>query len=827
MASVIKYSDLIGEDDTFEVIFKNIDLLKKELVDLTKILKSVIDILNPSDVKNIEKAVVQLDNLTKAKKELEKQEKKAIKTRKKLQDLTDEELIAREKLKIANRERVQIAKQNAILLNKEAGEIEKLRAKLSLTTLEWKKLSKEELNNSKKGKELIKTKKRLTEQLKKLEKQTADNRRNVGNYTQSLGKLGKTAAAVFLGRSLVDGLRRISSFFTNIIDKNAEFNGTLGGLKDGFSAAGESIEFAGAKILETLAPAIEKVAKGIAELPFLLSGVGAVISGVFKNISARFRFISLDLEKLKLNLKSAVTFDSAETQRINQRLSEIRDEQREALRDVLVDQAQVSKIFNEAVAKSREEFKKFQEAKKKAEADEARRVKAREAAIKRENELLRLQEFIRQNIEKRIQAITDFQKKVADAEADLIEDQQERLLRLEDLKAKAINEQREKEFSAFINLLEQQEQKLIDFYGENSKEVLSFREKSQKELLKVEAQNQKLSELQLEQSEQRKIEIRKKFAIKTIEIETKTISDLTKKQAQKDIDLINETEKKKNDARKLANKVRERQEQDAFEKRKEREKNLTEGIIESSKKIGQAYIDTLEKQSDLASSLVEQQAEAVELQRERAENGLKNTLKFEQDELAKREAERQKAEQKAKTAAKILALFNLVSAYAQSGDKNALQRGLVDFGLLTALEEALSGFEDGGYTGDDISNKKVKGVVHANEYVVTAEDTEKFGLKNKSGSEFGEAMSDYFNQQSPLSKNSFEKQNKSFSGVVKQENKIDFSKLENEVKQMRQAFQNSAKNDFDILELTDYFVKIAKKVTKNRMTTVQKSKKRL
>ncbi len=29
--SVIKYSDLIGEDDTFDVIFDNIDQLKKEL----------------------------------------------------------------------------------------------------------------------------------------------------------------------------------------------------------------------------------------------------------------------------------------------------------------------------------------------------------------------------------------------------------------------------------------------------------------------------------------------------------------------------------------------------------------------------------------------------------------------------------------------------------------------------------------------------------------------------------------------------------------------------------------------------------------------------
>ena len=40
--SVINYSDLIGEDDTFDLIFDNIDKLKKELNDLTKIAQKDI-----------------------------------------------------------------------------------------------------------------------------------------------------------------------------------------------------------------------------------------------------------------------------------------------------------------------------------------------------------------------------------------------------------------------------------------------------------------------------------------------------------------------------------------------------------------------------------------------------------------------------------------------------------------------------------------------------------------------------------------------------------------------------------------------------------------
>ena len=225
--------------------------------------------------------------------------------------------------------------------------------------------------------------------------------------------------------------------------------------------------------------------------------------------------------------------------------------------------------------------------------------------------------------------------------------------------------------------------------------------------------------------------------------------------------------------------------------------------------------------------MVEQQAEAVETQRERAEQGLTNTLKFEQEQLAKREADRIRAEQNAKNAAKILTLFNLVSAYAQSGDTNALQRGLVDFGLLTALESALRGFETGGYTGSDARNDTVKGVVHANEFVLTAEQTKKYGLTNKSAGEFGEAMSDYFNEQSPLLNDTYKQQNERFKSQLNVSKFTDFSTLEAEVRAMRQTLQNQPKNDFDVERMTDYFVDIAKRVTKNRMTTITKARKRL
>jgi len=124
--SVISYEDLIGKDDTFNIIFANIDKLKNELKELTEILSKDLDILNPNNEKQLAEAVSRVNQLRSAKKALEVEEKKAIKTKKKLNDLTDEELIQREKQKIADRERVQIAKQTAILRSKETGQIENL-----------------------------------------------------------------------------------------------------------------------------------------------------------------------------------------------------------------------------------------------------------------------------------------------------------------------------------------------------------------------------------------------------------------------------------------------------------------------------------------------------------------------------------------------------------------------------------------------------------------------------------------------------------------------------------------------------------------------------
>ena len=408
---------------------------------------------------------------------------------------------------------------------------------------------------------------------------------------------------------------------------------------------------------------------------------------------------------------------------------------------------------------------------------------------------------------------------------------------MEQLKFEALQGQRKDDFDKFKALVKQQEDNVREFYGKTSQELIDFKVLAADEILKFEAETQELSELQLQESEDRKTKIIVDAHQKRVDAVTKIVraaQSLTDKQSKdeekrlkeegrraakiaKDIQKDTDDRQEKDTA---AAKKKQKEAQDIIEKRKKATQELLDGIAATAKKIGAAIVSTFEKQADAASDMVKTQADAVETQRKRAEDGLSNTLKFEQEQLAQREADRIRAEKKAKQVAEFVTLLNLVSSYAASGDTNALARGLIDFSLLKALE---AGFEEGGYTGDN-GTSEISGVVHGREFVVTSDDVKKYNLAGKGGSDFGEAMSDYF--YSPLQQNLFNGQSDNFkNGMSGRPN--DFSRLEDEMRAMRQAFQAVPKNDFDIIQMTDYFIEIAKRVTSNRMTNVSKQRKRL
>jgi uncharacterized protein Yka (UPF0111/DUF47 family) len=72
--SIINYSDLIGDDGTFEELSKQIKQIESELLDMAKTTKKAFQSLKPSDLEG-------LDKLEKKVKEIEQAEKNLVKTK--------------------------------------------------------------------------------------------------------------------------------------------------------------------------------------------------------------------------------------------------------------------------------------------------------------------------------------------------------------------------------------------------------------------------------------------------------------------------------------------------------------------------------------------------------------------------------------------------------------------------------------------------------------------------------------------------------------------------------------------------------------------------
>ncbi len=184
--AIINYSDLVGDDGAFDKLEKQITDLENFIKTKGKSLEGALNVVSPEESEQVKKLVIEVEKLKKSQAELNKIKVKTVNTRKKLSELSKAELIQREKENLALREARAEAKAIARIKKTEAGSIENLRAKLALVTVALKNVNVEELENTKRGRRLVKSKTELTASLKRLEKVTGDNRRNVGNYSDAL-----------------------------------------------------------------------------------------------------------------------------------------------------------------------------------------------------------------------------------------------------------------------------------------------------------------------------------------------------------------------------------------------------------------------------------------------------------------------------------------------------------------------------------------------------------------------------------------------------------------------------------------------------------------
>nr|DAV76618.1 MAG TPA: tail length tape measure protein [Caudoviricetes sp.] len=119
----------------------------------------------------------------------------------------------------ANKQNNAEIKSTKTLLDNEATSVNALRAQLAQNTTELNKMSEAQRTTSKEGQDLTEQTKALSDKLKELEKSVGDNRRNVGNYAESVkdgilqtqGLTGGTGALVGQMKSGIAGVQAFNA----------------------------------------------------------------------------------------------------------------------------------------------------------------------------------------------------------------------------------------------------------------------------------------------------------------------------------------------------------------------------------------------------------------------------------------------------------------------------------------------------------------------------------------------------------------------------------------------------------------------------------------
>lgn len=119
----------------------------------------------------------------------------------------------------ANKQNNAEIKSTKTLLDSEATSVNALRAQLAQNTMELNKMSEAQRTTSKEGQDLTEQTKALSDKLKEMEKAVGDNRRNVGNYAESVkdgilqtqGLTGGTGALVGQMKSGIAGVQAFNA----------------------------------------------------------------------------------------------------------------------------------------------------------------------------------------------------------------------------------------------------------------------------------------------------------------------------------------------------------------------------------------------------------------------------------------------------------------------------------------------------------------------------------------------------------------------------------------------------------------------------------------
>jgi hypothetical protein len=451
-------------------------------------------------------------------------------------------------------------------------------------------------------KELIKT----TNQLKRQEEKIGDFRRSVGNYEKALKRVGRAAGKVFGIRGAFEGLRRVGQGLVNLVEQGAETNKVFAAISTATSGLVNSAKNFGSTVLTTFGSGIQKTIESVSFALFKISGAfesvansGGIVGSIFSTIgviisdfpsvlggvanvfSNFFTIIGNKATDLKNNIKStfleirialegavgrAVSALERTLQTVNNELKESAENAlgfgrafNEGFAAVKKEQEDFTKRNNEET-KSRERNEKARaaatEARKKAQTEEAERLKK----LATDRESLR-EDLVAQEIA-RLQIIKTLGEQIIDLEISNQENRTRAAIDAENERFKRQQEARQKNFNQVKKDVKTQRDEVIRLNGEGSEQLKAFEDKTGKDIIKIKNLNNDLEAQQQTEHEKNLTSITKKAVDDRAKLQAKafkTVSTgllkgfaLFNSKTEEVFNKVNEDRKKLNDQIKAA-----------------------------------------------------------------------------------------------------------------------------------------------------------------------------------------------------------------------------------------------------------------------------------
>lgn len=190
----------------------------------------------------------------------------------------------------------------------------------------------------------------------------------------------------------------------------------------------------------------------------------------------------------------------------------------------------------------------------------------------------------------------------------------------------------------------------------------------------------------------------------------------------------------------------------AAEDEKKRKEDELKDLFDMANKAIQIAEDEIKRKNKLREDALEKEIDDrqrnIDEQKRRAEQGLENTLAFEEQALREAEARKEAEEKKAVKREKTISFFKLLSANAEKDPSNALQKTLTEMLLADAIAGAF--FKGTEKVEDDLKGNKVHNgrdgyvvAVDGSERVLTGEQNKLIG--NMSNEDLAKLAHDYNN----------------------------------------------------------------------------------